>query len=180
MKTQAIIFIICLLPPLASAQQPSGVDHKDKMKALSAWIGNWKGEGTIQTPTGETKTSMVDEKIENKLDGSVLLIEGIGKSNDASTNTESIVHHALAVLSYDNATGQYKMKSWLKDGKSTDAWFNITGDNNYQWGFDTPNGKIRYTIALNPSQKTWNEVGEFSRDGNQWRKFFEMNLAKVD
>lgn len=180
MKTKAILLLMCLTPALVKAQQPSGVDHKEKMKALSAWIGNWKGEGSMQTPTGETKTSKVDEKIESKLDGSVLLVEGVGKHTDATTNTESVVHHALAVLSYDNTTNQYKMKSWLKDGKSTDAWFNVTGENNYQWGFDTPKGKIRYTIALNPTEKKWNEIGEFSRDGNQWRKFFEMNLTKVD
>jgi hypothetical protein len=25
----------------------------------------------------------------------------------------------------------------------------------------------------------WNEVGEFSRDGEKWMQFFEMTLTKV-
>jgi hypothetical protein len=163
-----------------SAQQQTSEAHQQKMAVLQNWIGRWQGEGSMTTQTGEQKKSTVDEKIEFRLDNTLLLVEGIGKYTDAATSKEVISHHALGLLSYDAVTSQYKFKSWLKDGKSTDAWFNITGENQYQWGFDTPGGKIRYSIVLDLVKKTWNEVGEFSRDGNTWKKFFEMNLKKVD
>jgi hypothetical protein len=121
----------------------------------------------------------VDEHIEYKLDGMVLLVEGIGKAKDAA-NKEFVAHHALAVLSFDKASNQYKFKTYLKDGRSTDAWFTVVTDNNFQWGFDTPQGKIRYSIRMEPAAKTWNEIGEFSADGTTWRKFFEMNLKKTE
>ena len=47
-----------------------------------------------------------------------------------------------------------------------------------KWGFDTPQGKIKYTITIH-SGNLWNEIGEFSRDkGVTWMKFFEMNRKK--
>jgi hypothetical protein len=162
------------------AQSPE-TGNKEKMKVFSAWVGRWQGEGSMQMGPGEPKKSSVDERIESKLDGMVLLIEGIGKATDPATKQESVVHHALAILSYDAAGSQYKFRSYLKDGRSTDAWLNVTGENKFQWGFDIPGrGKTRYSITLDPAKKTWNEIGEFSADGTAWSKFFEMNLKKTE
>ena len=41
-----------------------------------------------------------------KLDGVVLAVEGIGKT-DAGTDMEKVVHHAFAVLYYDQTSGTY-------------------------------------------------------------------------
>jgi hypothetical protein len=167
----AVIFFFGLITGKLLAQE---MGDKEKMKAFASWAGHWQGEGSIQMGPGEPKKSTVDERIEYKLDGMVILIEGVGKAN------ETIVHHALGVVSYDQISSQYKLRSYLKDGRSTNAWLSVTSENNYQWGFDTPQGKIRYTIAIDPVKKTWIEIGHFSADGNNWQKFFEMNLKKID
>jgi hypothetical protein len=161
------------------AAQPAQTASKEKMKVFSSWIGHWQGEGWMQMGHGEPRKSTVDETITSKLDGTVLLVEGIGKSINTTTQQETIIHHALGVLSYDDPSAQYKFKSYLKDGRSTDAWITVTGENKFQWGFDIPGrGKMRYSIVLD--QKTWKETGEFSADGASWSKFFEMNLKKVE
>ena len=163
-----------------NAQSPE-TGSKEKMKVFALWEGKWKGEGWMQMGPGEPKKSSVEEKIEFKLDGMVLLVEGMGKAINPSTQQETIVHQALGTLSYDAGSTQYKFKTYLRDGRSADAWFNVTGENTYQWGFDIPNrGKIKYTIKLDGVKKTWNEIGEFSADGTAWNKFFEMNLTKVE
>lgn len=157
------------------------MSNKEKMQIFDFWIGRWQGDGSMRMGPGEPKKSSVDEHIQAKLDGMVLLIEGIGKTTDAVTNQETVVHHALAVLSYDQRSNQYKFRSYLNDGSSTDAWLISLGENKFQWGFDIPSGgKTRYSITLDPVQKTWNEIGEYSQDGNTWMKFFEMNLKKVE
>ena len=174
-KLTVVIAIICSFVANVFAQAPNPAVNKEKMNALAAWVGRWQGEGSMQMGPGEPKKSSVDEKIELKLDGTILVVEGIGKSDGV------VVHNALGIVSYDPASSQYKFKTYIKEGRSTDAWFNITGENKYQWGFDTPGGKIRYSINLDPNQKTWNEIGEFSRDGGAtYSKFFEMNLKKVE
>jgi hypothetical protein len=153
---------------------------KEKMKVFANWIGRWQGEGSMQMGPGEPRKSKVDEHIESRLDGMVLLVEGIGKAQDA-TKQETIVHHALAILSYDKNTEQYKFRSYLKDGRSTDAWLKPTGENTFQWGFDIPGrGKTRYSIVLDPARRTWDETGEFSQDGTTWMKFFSMHLTKTE
>ena len=108
----------------------------------------------------------------------ILAIEGIGKSIDAVTKTEVISHHALGIVNYDETGKQFKFKSYLADGKSTDAYLKVLNDNVFEWGFDTGMNKVRYTIKLDPLQNTWNEVGAFSKDGTNWMNFFEMNLKK--
>ena len=156
------------------------VGGKEKMRVFADWAGHWKGEGTMQSPTGEARKSTVDERIEWKLDGTVLLVEGIGKAIDPTSKKEVVVHHALAVLSHDQRLGEYKFRSYLNDGRSTDAWLKVLAQNKYQWGYDSPHGKMRYNITIDPAKKIWNETGEFSRDGTVWMKVFEMDLAKVD
>ena len=180
MKNVALICL--LLAGLISNKilaQPSEAVAKEKMKPFIHWAGRWQGEGSIQMGPGPQKKSNVDENLEFKLDGTVMLIEDIGKSVEGNEN--KVVHHALAVLSYDQSSNQYKFNSYLKDGRSTQAWLNIIEDGKYQWGFDIPNGKIKYSITLDASKKAWNEIGEISNDnGSTWVKFFEMNLKKVD
>jgi hypothetical protein len=180
-KSISTILICAGLSSVAANAQSPEATIKEKMKIFSVWVGRWQGEGSIQMGPGEPKKSKVEEKIESKLEGTVLLIEGIGKAPDPATKQEAVVHHALGIVSFDPASGQYKLRSHLKDGRSTDAWLITTGENKFQWGFDIPGrGKTRYSIALDPAAKTWNEIGEYSADGNTWSKFFEMNLKKIE
>lgn len=160
--------------------QPSEQLAKEKMKVFAAWAGRWKGDGMMKMGPGDPKKSSVDEKVELKLEGSLLVVEGVGKAIDPNTKQEMVVHHAYGIVSYDQMKNEYKFKTYLKDGRSTDAWFNVVSDNKYQWGFDLPTGKTRYSIDIDPINKTWVETGEFSQDGNNWYKFFSMNLTKAD
>lgn len=160
--------------------QPTEAMAREKLLPFSEWVGQWRGEGSMQMGPGEPKKSLVEEKVEMKLNGTLLMVEGIGKTIDAATKTETVAHHALGILSYDQTKSQYKFSSHLKDGRSTDAWMKTVDKNKFQWGFDIPGGgKIIYTIVLDPKAGTWNEIGEYSHDGNAWSKFFEMNLKKV-
>lgn len=177
MKTKLITALLVFILNISLMAQEEKI-HQDKMKAFVTWIGEWHGNGWMQMGPGEPKKFSIDEVVQSKLDATILLVEGIGKTPDPQTNTEMVVHHAMAILSYDPVGNQYKFNSHLKNGRSTDAWFTVMGENKFQWGFDTPQGKVRYSITIDASAKTWLESGEFSNDGTTWRKFFEMNLKK--
>lgn len=182
MKMKLFVLMVTVISiQIAQAQMPDATPSKEAMKKLSAWVGQWKGEGTIQMGPGGPKKSTVDERIEMKLDGTIMVIEGIGKTTDMATRQETVAHNAFGIISYDAASKNYKFKTFTKDARSADAYFAISGDNKYEWGFDIPSGgKTKYTITLDPVKKTWIEIGEFSRDGDSWIKFFEMNLTKVE
>lgn len=159
--------------------QPTEAIAKEQMNVFLDWTGHWQGEGSVQMGQGPAKKSLVDEHIEYKLNGTIVTVEGIGKSLEPE-NKDQISHHAYAILYFDQSTKEYKFNSHLKDGKNAQSWFKIIDNNKYQWGFDVPTGKIRYSIQLDASANTWNEIGEFSNDkGSTWHKFFEMNLKKI-
>ena len=158
----------------AYAQPPSKV-AQEQLKKLEYWKGDWKGEATSRRGPGEPTLINQEEHIEFRLEGTILLVEGLGRSPEDGSK----IFNALAIINYDEANNQFKMKSYLQEGRSTDAWFKIITENTYEWGFDVPSGKIKYTITLDPTKGTWNEKGAFSQDGNNWMNFMEMNLKKV-
>lgn len=163
---------------LSIAQSPPdfSAECKKELEKLNSFVGNWKGEAIYMRGPGSQVSINQEEKIEYKLDGTVLSIEGIGK--DAAGN---ITFNALGLVNYNVHNKQFKFKTYLKDGRSTDAYFNITGENMYEWGFDIPSGgKSKYTIIIDPVQKTWSEKGEYSSDGNNWFSFLELKLKKVE
>lgn len=174
MKKQSMLFALCLTSLMATAQRPDFSPRcKEEMKKLAFFVGDWKGEARIRNQNGEQVVTQT-EHIEWKLDGLVLSIEGTGREK------ETIAFHAFALVNFDPTDQQFKLKSYVKEGLSTNAYFKILSDNQFEWGFDIPaGGKSRYIITLDPAKKTWQETGEYSRDGSTWMKFIEMNLTKL-
>ncbi|GCC50649.1 DUF1579 domain-containing protein [Chryseotalea sanaruensis] len=174
MKNLLSLFLLVISLQQVSAQRPDvSARCKQEMKKLVYMAGDWKGEANIRDQSGVLKVAQT-EHIEFKLDSLVLNIEGIGREG------EKITFHALANINYDVTTQAFQFRSYVKEGFSTNAYFKILEENKFEWGFDIPSGgKSRYTIILNPSTKTWKEVGEYSRDGQQWYNFIEMNLTKI-
>jgi len=169
--------ITVIIAALTSAQlfaQPRDFSEqcKTEMQKLSYFVGDWKGTAVVQTRNGPLTVNQT-EHIEWKLDGVLLSIEGTGRESD------KITFNALAFINFDPYSQQYKFRSYLKEGYATDAYFKITAENKFEWGFDIPTGgKVKYSIALDPAKKSWYELGEYSQDGNTWMKTIEMNLTK--
>lgn len=144
----------------------------DEMRKLDWLVGEWTGEAATQMGPGKREKAAMTERVQSKLGGRVLLIEGLGKGPAGE-----IVHDALAVASWDDATKKYRFDAWTARHGYVEAWLEV-GENNARWGFDTPQGgKVRYTIARTENGQ-WRETGDFSRDGKQWMPFFEMTLTK--
>lgn len=164
--------IFALLCTFATAQQPPNTREAQvaAMKKLSGMIGTWSGSGWTQLGPNDRRESTVTESIQPKLDGLLLVIDGVGKNS-----TGQIVHQALGVMSYDPDKSGYKFAAYTKEGRSVIADANFEG-NNFIWGFDTSRGSIRYTVTL--TENEWIEVGERSADKTTWQKFFEMKLKR--
>ena len=164
----AILFLIAL--PLYAA---------DEMRKLDWWIGEWKGEASVQMGPGKTEHALQTERVQSRAGGRVLVIEGLGKRKLEDGTAGDVVHDAFAVVSFNEKTKSYDFDAWTVRDGHVDAWLEPGDDHTAKWGFDTPQGgKIRFTIRLTDAGE-WHEVGEFSRDGNQWTKFFEMTLRKA-
>lgn len=158
------------------AQVSPAETAKQKMKKLEIMVGRWKGEATVSQRGGAPIKVNQEENIEWELDGLVITFEGTGRTQDDPTK---VSFHAFAIINFNITTQTYNMRSFLMDGKQTDAYFTEVAENKFDWGFDVPGGKIIYHIKLDPVNKKWNEIGEFSPDGVQRFQFFEMNLTKL-
>lgn len=174
MKFAFIFLLITTFMSISvSAQEPNTAEAKKaEMKKLDKMIGQWKGSGWIQQgPKRETFTGT--ENVQRKVDGLALLIEGKFANPEGK-----VIHETLAAMSYDTTAKFYKMRAYLASGMSGEYDLKIVGDV-YEWGFQTPAGAtIKYTIAVTPDK--WIENGEFSKDGKEWMKFFEMKLDRVN
>ncbi|MBL0740669.1 hypothetical protein [Chryseolinea lacunae] len=178
-KSMYVLFVFALSIHQLFGQGP---DHsqrcKEEMKKLSFLVGDWKGEATHRGPKGSI-TVMQQEHIEWKLQEMVMVVEGTGREKNATTGKEEVTFQAMATLNFDPIEQQFKWKSFVKEGYSTNAYFKILETNTFEWGFDIPTGgKTKFTIILDPTKNTWHETGEYSKDGTQWMKFIELNLVK--
>jgi hypothetical protein len=156
----------------ALAQQPKApATQLNEMKKVSFLVGNWKGSGTIEMSPGQRRTFSQTERVEPKLGGLLLTIEGEGKSE-----TGALAHQAFAVISCDG-NGALHFRAYDQFGRVVDADATVSG-NTFVWSMHAGPQQMRYTIHVN-AQGQWNETGDMTADGTTWHKFFEMVLDRV-
>lgn len=184
MKKFSLLLLLLMLPVALHAQTQTQTPavattpQSSEMKKLDFLVGQWKGTGYIEFGPGQRRTFTETENVQSKLDGVVLLIEGLGKGKTAASQEEVTIHNAFAFASYDRDAKVFRWRAFRADGSSMDTNATVS-ENALVWGFHDPRaGEMRFTIKLN-DKKQWFEVGEFSRDGNTWQKFFEMTLDRV-
>ncbi|MBZ0110852.1 MAG: hypothetical protein K8J08_00180 [Thermoanaerobaculia bacterium] len=174
-RITCLALLALALPSSVSAQDPpppASDEGLAAMQEIAFLIGEWHGSGWMRRGPAEPQPFESTETIEGRLDGRVLLVEGLHRSKE----TGEVVHSALAVISYDPKKGEYRFRSYLADGRSGDYSAQLE-NGNFVWNMDVPNGKIRYTIAV--KDDGWNEKGEYSADGASWNHFFQMDLERV-
>jgi hypothetical protein len=151
--------------------------QREAMKKLEFLSGEWKGQSWIEFVPGQRSASAGTETVETRLDGLLLTLEGIHRRKIGDRETDEIVHSAFTVVSYDDKAKRYRFQAYTGRGNYTEAEAKV-GDGQLQWTFRIPQlGEVRYTISVDKGR--WSEIGEMSPDGQQWRKFFEMNLERV-
>ena len=172
MKTRlALMFLAALLVVPAYAE--------DEMSKLEWLGGDWKGEATVVGGPGKGEIALQTERVQFRQGGKILVVEGLGKKKLADGTAGDVVHDAFGVIWYDEQAKKYRFESWTAQrGHTEGAWFEVTGATSAQWGFDSPQGKIRFTITRTEKGE-WQEVGEFSPDGARWFKSLEMKLTKL-
>ena len=150
------------------------------MKKLDFLVGTWKGKGWIMNREGR-QIFTITESLKRKLDGQIVVVDGLGKSIDKATGKERIVHQAYGVFSYDAESDKIKFRWYKAAGGEEDQTTIDISENTFSWSFEVPefNVTTRFTETIN-EKGNWLEIGEASRDGGKtWFKFFEMELSKV-
>jgi hypothetical protein len=177
MKIGIVLVLVVASSISLFGQTPDSV-QREAIKKLDWWVGQWQGEAWSSTGPARRDTTMMVETIRKNLDGTIILVEGLGRRKMPHMEEGEIVHNAFAVLSYDVSGKTYRWQAWrIPGGIFTESWPTVT-EHKFQWSMETPRGKMRYSVKLNEKGQ-WEEVGEFSSDGQTWRQFFGMHLNRT-
>jgi len=173
--TRLLFIATALLIPCAAQtpRAPNLETQRAAMKKLEFLIGKWSGEARLLRGPGEPVELIQTEEAQYKLDGLVLLIEGVGR---AKSDGKPILQ-AVGMVTYDDRTETFSMRAF-NDGrfletevKLLDAGQGIT------WGFAL--GEIKTSSVLRINEKgEWTELGEIKIGSQAPRKFMELTVRR--
>lgn len=168
--------------PLLEISAVTGQEHKplsaqlQAMKKFNLWVGQWIGSGWALSENGQRIEFTLAEKVERKVGGTVLLVEGHGtRKNDKGA--EIVTHDGLVVVSFNEKTNRYHWHGHDVSRGTIDAELKLI-DGGFEWAFKAEEraATIRFTIKIN--EKQWHELGEVSIDGKNWHRFMEVTLQR--
>ena len=167
--------VLLLAVGTAFAQAPApSAEAVAAMAKLKFLVGSWKGDAVMTMGPGASEEVAQTEVVESRLDGLLLVVEGVSTSKRPS---QAVVHHAVALISYDVAAKEYRVVAYRQDGQSVQATAKFLDDGAFQWGFDMPGRSVRYTVT--DARGEWHEIGEYSADGKAWTQFLELQLKRT-
>ncbi|WP_170073218.1 DUF1579 family protein [Mongoliibacter ruber] len=169
MKATILTSIMLMISSLVIGQ----VSSQEAIKKLDFLLGEWEGQAKAVTGPGQVQELHQFESVELRMGEKMLFMEGKGYQEN------EMVFNAVGLVTFDEGKQEYEMQSWLATGEKTKAYFKEKGDKFFEWGFELPNGKIRYFIKLDEKGR-WSESGEFSPNGEVWYPSFEMLLSKIE
>ncbi len=156
---------ILVIPAFAQINE-TDLTAKKEIKNLGFMVGDWEGSGWMLGKDGQKHNFDQTEKVQFKLDSTIILVEGMGKSGG------KVIHDALAIIKFNKDEKSYSFNSQLANGRGG-TFKGELNDEKFYW---YPNENMRYIISINEKGQ-WFEIGEMNRNGN-WFQFFEMSLDR--
>lgn len=156
---------------MAQVQMPDLNAQRAAMKKLSFLVGDWSGSARMYRDPAHPSEFTQTEHAEFKLNGLLLMIEGIGHSSDGKPLLQ-----ALGIVSYD-ATGAYHMRAF-NDGRWLETDMKLAEDGRgATWGFSIGEIKTHSVLRMNDKGE-WTEEHEIAIGAQPPRRFMEIAVAK--
>jgi hypothetical protein len=175
--TLSLCLLAALLGDACIAQTPRAPNveaQRTAMKKLEFLVGDWSGEATLLRSPGQFAEMAQTESVRFKLDGLVLMIEGVGRTKiDAQPTLQ-----ALGLISFDDETATYKMRAfndgrWLEtDVKLADSGKSIS------WGFAIGAFKTATVLRIN-ERGEWTEHAELLINGRAPQKLMDLKVRRA-
>ena len=163
-----------LVPCIAQTPRPPNIEaQRAAMKKLEFLIGMWTGEARVLRGPGEPVEMIQTEEAQYKLDGLVLLIEGVGRTK--SDGKPAL--QALGMITYDDVSETYRFRAF-NDGRFLETELKLLESGKaIGWGFTF--GQIKTSSVLRINEKgEWTEVGEMTIGSQAPRKFMELTVRR--
>jgi hypothetical protein len=144
------------------------------MNKLSFLIGKWDGEASVLRGPGQFVDLDQSEEAQYKLDGLVLMIEGVGLMKAGG----AVALQALGLISFDDEAGAYRMRAF-NDGRWLETEVKLVEEGNaITWGFTL--GEISTNSVLRlTSEGDWVEMTELTIGPQPPRKFMDLRVRRT-
>ena len=152
---------------------PDLAAQRAAMQKLSFLIGKWAGEASVLRGPGEPVELLQTEEASYKLDGLILLIEGVGRSK---SNGQPVLQ-AFGIISYDDENRIYRMRAF-NDGRYLESDVQLSEEGReLTWGFTL--GEIRTSSTLRINDKgEWTELAHITLGSQPARKLLELTVRR--
>lgn len=155
-------------------QTPNVEAQRVAMKRLGFLAGEWSGQASALRGPGLVVELEQNETAEFKLDGLVLMIEGVGRTKSDG----KLALQTLGLISFDDVAGTYRMRAY-NDGRwlETDVLLLEDGQS-LSWGFSL--GEISTKSILRIDDKgDWTEMAEITLGTRPPQTLMELVVRKV-
>ena len=141
------------------------------MKKVSFLVGKWAGEARLLRGPAESTELLQTEEAWYKLDGLILVIEGVGRTK----STGQPVLQAFGIISYDDETSTYRMRAF-NDGRFLETQVKLLEQGQgMTWGFSL--GAIRTNSVLRINENgEWTELAEITIGPEPPKKLLELTV----
>ena len=159
---------------IAQIQTPNIEAQRTAMKKLSFLIGEWSGEASLTRGPGIVVELSQTEVAEFKLDGLVLMVEGIGRTKSDGR----VALQALGLITFDDATGTYRGRGY-NDGRWLEGEVKLLDDGkSLSWGFALGEISTKSVMRINEKGE-WTELSELTIGARPPQKLMELVVRPV-
>ena len=168
-----LVYAVQMVPCMA--QQPRVPDvesQRSAVRKLNFLVGSWLGEARLFRGTAEPLELAQTEEAQYKLDGLILVIEGVGRNKADG----KLALQALGVISYDDEAGAYRMRAY-NDGRYMETEIKLASEGKgINWGFAV--GDIKTDSKLRIDEKgDWTELTEINIGSQPSRRLMELKVS---
>ena len=150
---------------------PNLAAQRAAMKKLDFLAGKWAGEAHQLRGPGEMVALQQTEEAYYKLDGLVLVIEGIGRA----AADGKLLLQALGIITFDDETATYTMRAF-NDGRFLETEIKLI-DRGMTWGFSLGQYRTSSVLRLD-DHGDWTEQHEITIGTDAPRKLMDLRVSR--
>jgi len=171
----SLVFLSLHSIAMAETPQKPNLDaQRAAMKKLSFLVGEWSGEASVLRGPGVFAELVQTEAAEYKLDGLVLMIEGVGRTKSDG----KLVLQALGFITFDDSAATYRMQAY-NDGRWLNTEVKLLDDRrSLGWGFTLGEMSTKSVLRIN-DRGEWTEAAELTIGGNPPQKLIELVVHRT-
>jgi hypothetical protein len=155
-------------------QTPNIDVQRSAMKKLSFLIGRWSGDASVLRGPGEFVELLQTEDAQFKLDGLLLIIEGMGRRKSDG----SPLLQALGLISFDDTAGKYHMRAF-NDGRWLETEVKLLNEpNSISWGFNLGEISTHSTLRIDEPGE-WVERADITIGDRPPQKLIDLRVRRL-